>query len=322
MEVYMRNVKIRFVDFWDNQNHCDAFFYKLLSEKFDLVISDEPDYIVYSVYGYEHLKYECIKIFYTPEQCSPDFDMCDYAIGFDYLSYNDRYVRIPYFAILYNADDLKRIEKIDFDEKRSFSDRQTCSFVYSNSKANSMRDEIFFTLNKHIKILSGGRLHNNIGYRISNKLEFLKGFKFDLSIENGSYPGYVTEKIMDAFAAGIVPIYYGDPLIEKDFNPNSFINLMNFSDLEQAATYIASVESNETIYDSYINAPKFKEIVHTYRYKFFEFFEFIFSQELDKAKRRPRTYFSNYKKRELFFNYIIFKYIINPLIRIKRIIRR
>ena len=48
------------------------------------------------------------------------------------------------------------------------------------------------------------------------------------AFENTYAPGYTTEKIMDAFASGCVPIYYGDPLVVQDFNPDSFINAHDF----------------------------------------------------------------------------------------------
>jgi serine/threonine protein kinase len=46
--------------------------------------------------------------------------------------------------------------------------------------------------------------------------------KFTFAIENALAPGYITEKILFAFKANSVPIYYGPPEIKTIFNPNSF----------------------------------------------------------------------------------------------------
>ena len=42
------------------------------------------------------------------------------------------------------------------------------------------------------------------------KLKIISNHKFNIAFENSSYPGYVTEKITDAFIANTIPIYWGD----------------------------------------------------------------------------------------------------------------
>ena len=56
-------IKINFVDFWKNFNPKDNYFYNFLDKHFDVELSENPDYCFFSVYGYEHLKYnKSIKI--------------------------------------------------------------------------------------------------------------------------------------------------------------------------------------------------------------------------------------------------------------------
>lgn len=45
-----------------------------------------------------------------------------------------------------------------------------------------------------------------------------------MSFENGREDGYFSEKIVNAFLGGSIPIYLGDPGIEEVFNGNSFVN--------------------------------------------------------------------------------------------------
>ena len=50
---------------------------------------------------------------------------------------------------------------------------------------------------------------------VQNKHETLTKFKFTFCYENTSLPGYCTEKVIDALVAGCIPIYLGDPYMER-----------------------------------------------------------------------------------------------------------
>ena len=57
------------------------------------------------------------------------------------------------------------------------------------------------------------------------KEDVLKDYYFSITIENESYSNYYTEKLMDCFATGTIPIYYGTPEIDKMFNMDGIIIL-------------------------------------------------------------------------------------------------
>ena len=57
------------------------------------------------------------------------------------------------------------------------------------------------------------------------KKDILQRYAFNLCPENGMYPGYVTEKIPEAFAVGCLPITFVDESVNRDFNPKAFMNL-------------------------------------------------------------------------------------------------
>ena len=48
--------------------------------------------------------------------------------------------------------------------------------------------------------------------------DIFKRYKFALVMENENYPGYVTEKIVNGFFGGAIPVYYGTTDIFKLFN--------------------------------------------------------------------------------------------------------
>lgn len=59
----------------------------------------------------------------------------------------------------------------------------------------------------------------------SNKEDAISEYMFSVTMENESYPGYWSEKILDCFACGTIPIYHGDPSIGDHFNKDGIIIL-------------------------------------------------------------------------------------------------
>ena len=66
-----KKLKLAFCDFWGGfevnptgKENFDNVFYRILSEKFDIEISDNPDFLIYSVFGNQHAHYNCKKIFF------------------------------------------------------------------------------------------------------------------------------------------------------------------------------------------------------------------------------------------------------------------
>jgi len=60
---------------------------------------------------------------------------------------------------------------------------------------------------------------------IDNKEEGLCDYMFSVVIENGVYESYFTEKILDCFATGTIPVYLGSPDIADHFNKDGIIEL-------------------------------------------------------------------------------------------------
>ena len=128
--------------------------------------------------------------------------------------------------------------------------------LVSNPNAK-FRIDFFRKLSEYKKVDSGGKVENNIGYRVKDRFEFVKQYKFTLAFENTSYPGYTTEKIVQPVKAGSIPIYWGNPLVYLEFNPKSFINVMNFKSPEQAIEYIAKVDNDTDLYRQILEEPFF-----------------------------------------------------------------
>lgn len=68
---------------------------------------------------------------------------------------------------------------------------------------------------------------------IEKKEEGLNDYCFSIAIENGKYDTYFTEKILDCFATGTIPIYYGTEKICEHFNKDGIIFLNDSFDPNQ-----------------------------------------------------------------------------------------
>jgi len=72
---------------------------------------------------------------------------------------------------------------------------------------------------------------------ISNKEEGLCDYMFSVAIENGQYETYFTEKLLDCFATGTIPVYLGAPDIGKYFNKDGIIDLSEKFDVSDEIYY-------------------------------------------------------------------------------------
>lgn len=317
----MKIIRICFVDFFPGFNETDNDFIDILNKRYEVIIDKKnPDAIFYSCFGKKHIDYNCIRIFFTGECVSPDFNVCDYAIGFDRLDFGDRYIRIP----LYRLFQYKKLYDSLFDRKNIAyvsNDKDFCSFVCSNCFADDIRAKMYNVLSRYKKINSGGRYLNNIGGPVLDKLEFQKKHKFAIAFENSSYDGYVTEKLVDAFAAGVVPIYFGDPNIHFEFNEKAFINGHRFDTLEAIVERVKELDNNDTLYLSVLNSNPI--LLDKRGNKDLELFLYaIFDQAEEKARRRPHSRqsieYESFVKRHRFFEEVFF----SKFIRARKILYR
>jgi hypothetical protein len=80
---------------------------------------------------------------------------------------------------------------------------------------------------------------------VKSKNAVMRGYKFAIAYENAAFPGYVTEKIFDAFFAGCVPIYAGAPDVIDYIPPETFIDKRNFPDYAGLYRFLAGMSDNE-----------------------------------------------------------------------------
>ena len=84
--------------------------------------------------------------------------------------------------------------------------------------------------------------------------ESYRHYRFCLVLENKYQPGYITEKIVLAFWAGCIPIYYGTQEVFDIFNPRAFV-YYDPGRPQQALAQIVHLETNQTAYDEVMKEP-------------------------------------------------------------------
>lgn len=175
-------IKMRIVnsfdDYWfphkEEENFYNHALIRILRKKFDVVWSSEPDYILYNNYVTDRilscLDYDCVRILYGIENIRADFNSVDYAIDCDFIDYQDRHLRLPFFAFVSFH---KGSAMVDYDfSKRKFNKREKfCAFITSNGGNihTKMRDDFFEKLSSYKRVDSGGKYKNNIGGSIDEQ---------------------------------------------------------------------------------------------------------------------------------------------------------
>lgn len=169
---------------------------------------------------------------------------------FDYiLSHIDSFVKnIPnghYFA---NA--MSHIEKEGW---RIWPKSRTVNIVASNKNyapGHKLRHALINSVGMDKMDVLGGAT----GHFIKDKLDTLKDYKFSVAIENCQMDSYFSEKIIDCFATGTIPIYWGPSTIGKFFNPNGILACNTLAEL-QRTVYIIN-KSGDNMYEKMLPAAK------------------------------------------------------------------
>ena len=310
----MKKIKVAFSDFWDVFDPNDNFITDALKKNFEVEISSDPDFVFCSIFGRRYLKYDCARIYYTGENIVPDFNLVDYGMGFPEISFYDRYLRLPHYVLYPRAIDLALKKPGMTDEE--LLDRKFCNYVISNAVSCSERGIMIEKLDAYKRLDSGGRYRNNVGGPVADKINFARGYKFSIAFENSPSRGYTTEKILESFASSTVPIYWGNPDIAGEFNPDSFINCHDFKDFDEAVDYIKQIDNDDEAYLKMAKAPIVTEgsAAATCLDKDYiaDFLYGICSQEPQEAIRRNRIYQGKYYEDEARFHQKIDRVLYTP----------
>lgn len=155
-------------------------------------------------------------------------------------------------AYNYVKNNSQKFERIFTFDKDILNDCKNSDLVPIGGCWILDKDIKIYTKTKNVSIISsekkfleGHRLRHEVidnvknldvfgrGYSpISNKIEGLKDYRFSIVIENCKMDYYFTEKLIDCFATGTIPIYWGCPSIGDFFDTNGIITFNNIDELK------------------------------------------------------------------------------------------
>lgn len=288
----MRTIRIAYVDFWKTLDIENFIFTRILKKHYEVVFDQEnPEFVFCSNFGTDYLNYHCPRILFLGEAKAPDFNVYDYAIAFDSIQFGDRYLQYPLF-LTYEKNFELALKKHQLSDEEYLAKDKFCNTVVSNNLGGNVRDAYFEALCAYKKVDSGGRHKNNLpgGKPVEDKLEFQKKYRYSFAFENSQFPGYVTEKIVDAWAAGTVPLYWGAPDVAEYFNPEAFIDCSRMQSPKELVKKIEELEENPELYLKMMKAPavlpdsRLNSMMQEAYLE--EFLLAIFQQEPEKALRR------------------------------------
>lgn len=263
----MENLKVGFVDFWPEFNYENAFL-PILQKYFNVEITTHsPDIIISSIFNRDLQApkfHNAKKFLFLGENHRPNQFPHMYSISFD--PHSEKNFRLPlwqFYLIL--KPELKEI-LFNRNNNANFFER-FASFTVSNPH-NFFRNSFYDQLNSYKRVHSYGRFkvndfslqHASQGkYWRDAKYEFFlqRRHKFAITYEHSSYPGYCTEKLMDGFLGGSIPIYWGDPRIHKEWNEKAFINSMKLG--SDTFETIKKLDNDPKLFEEMYNAPVFTD---------------------------------------------------------------
>jgi hypothetical protein len=208
-----------------------------------------------------------------------------WSIGYNKFEH-ERYLRQPsgVFDVWTLYDESRLVdsplnwltEKRDFN-KISKKNVGFCSITQASN--NEFRGLIFDKLNEYKLVTSSGPWRQNIskseelnkyqwmdsiyngrndGLTYREKINFFQNYKFNISIHYTNTDYILQEKLYHAFFSGAIPIFFGNRFIlEEGFNPESFINLHNFTNLDDFLLLVKEIDTNQNLYRKYIESPMF-----------------------------------------------------------------
>jgi hypothetical protein len=270
---------IDFVDFWPGFDKCNNFVISALK--------DEPinsSILVTSVFpspwtkilenlvgGRSNLKRNpavtgesARSIWYTGENLRPPVSSnYDAFISFDQDTYRGKnfYFPLLYVDLLFASPEtvnrrgvvLNEVEQLTLPRAQKNTRKKfACAFL-SNPEPTRLR--AIEELRKFGTVDVFGPYSKR---PVASKYEVARDYKYCLAFENDLYPGYVTEKLLDAYLCGTVPLYWGSLGREPHINRQSFVNSCDFDSLEHFAEYVGGIKADE--YDLVFSQPLLKSV--------------------------------------------------------------
>lgn len=186
---------------------------------------------------------------YPYKYVQDNIDQFDYVFGsvIDALPKSDKTVYIP-----------NVMSWISPNERQIYEKTKLVSLIFSNktkTENHQFRHKIIDMIkNNNLSIDMYGDIVNK---KVENKSDALKDYMFHIVVENCNNKGYYSEKIIDCFVTGTVPIFYGTTNIGDYFDINGIIRFTTIDELHNISKSVNSdtyKKMKDSIYANFCTA--------------------------------------------------------------------
>lgn len=219
------------------------------------------------------------KIFFTGENPDRYPNYKDHALpyvklsmGFDYLE-DENYMRFPLWLMyLFSPDNNEDEIRLRINWINNYHPEKTdfCSLICRHGGEGNLRGKIFEALSEVAEVkCAGSFMHNDdrLWKECDNaKYAYLSRFRFNICPENSNRTGYVTEKLFEAFQAGVVPVYWGSDNNPEPglINKNAVIFWNPDGNNDAAIAKIRELETSPDAYREFVSQPRFTPEIGDY----------------------------------------------------------
>ena len=251
----------------------------------------DAELVLFSVRGNEHTTASGTKVGFSGEPGHVPEHQAHWSIDSRYLA-RPNHLRFPHWAYQMTADSRT------YEDPAATGDR-FCNFMYSNPRC-LMRNAFFEMLHAREPVEAIGTVYRNTehpklaphqGKWFETKRAALGDYRFTIAFENEEIVGYTTEKLIDAWLANTVPIYWGNPAVAAEFPPDSYLSLYELGSMTKLVEAVLEAHHEPERYAQLAAANPFRtgraqQVLADHRRSLQRFAGLVVDDAASHAKRR------------------------------------
>lgn len=183
---------------------------------------------------------ECREVHpFAYDSISKIHDVFDYVFTFDkhLLKMGDKFIKTP-IASSRIIDKHSKVYRKRKDVSMIVSKKQWCS-------GHKFRHQIASRIKHHQILDMWGEAFKPMPQ--GAKILSLAEYRYSVTVENSKDKNYFTEKLIDCFRTGTVPVYWGSDSISEHFNMDGIIYFSTMSELEKAMESLTEENYNKRL---------------------------------------------------------------------------
>lgn len=249
---FNENADIEFVSTFHYSSKLNQIF-GAISSKFNqdksFIYSSATKHGIYLSSGPKRAR---LRIWFSGENFRYTPDSADGYICFDESDDSENVFHFPYWMYRldwgFNSPEfVEQAEARSLHRRRSLDVRKRNVCMFSNTREPG-KMKILKAVEQVLPVEKFGSAFRN---PVANKYEISRTFGLQICPENSIYPGYVTEKLIEAWHCGNVPIWQGLDF-NQHFNPEAIIDVTHLN-VEEISELIRNITNDELMHKRSLN---------------------------------------------------------------------